>query len=71
VVRCPGGHSQLVSLTKRFSEVAVDAIDLTVRSGEFFSLLGPSGCGKTTRSAGRASCPAASSSGSRWRVRSS
>ena len=44
----PGGHIQLVSLTKRFSEVAVDAIDLTVESGEFFSLLGPSGCGKTT-----------------------
>jgi ABC-type Fe3+/spermidine/putrescine transport system ATPase subunit len=27
---------------------AVDAIDLDVRKGEFFSLLGPSGCGKTT-----------------------
>jgi len=26
----------------------VDSIDLTVDSGEFFSLLGPSGCGKTT-----------------------
>jgi spermidine/putrescine transport system ATP-binding protein len=26
----------------------VDQIDLTVDSGEFFSLLGPSGCGKTT-----------------------
>jgi len=44
----PGGHIQLVSLTKRFTEVAVDSIDLTVDSGEFFSLLGPSGCGKTT-----------------------
>jgi spermidine/putrescine transport system ATP-binding protein len=43
-----GGHIQLVSLTKRFTEVAVDSIDLTVDSGEFFSLLGPSGCGKTT-----------------------
>ncbi len=43
-----GGHIQLVSLTKRFTEVAVDDIDLTVDSGEFFSLLGPSGCGKTT-----------------------
>ena len=44
----PGGHIQLVALTKRFTEVAVDSIDLTVDSGEFFSLLGPSGCGKTT-----------------------
>jgi len=43
-----GGHIQLVALTKRFTEVAVDSIDLTVDSGEFFSLLGPSGCGKTT-----------------------
>jgi spermidine/putrescine transport system ATP-binding protein len=43
-----GGHIELVGLTKRFTEVAVDAIDLTVASGEFFSLLGPSGCGKTT-----------------------
>ena len=43
-----GGQIELVSLTKRFTEVAVDGIDLTVASGEFFSLLGPSGCGKTT-----------------------
>ena len=43
-----GGHVELVGLTKRFTEVAVDGIDLTVQSGEFFSLLGPSGCGKTT-----------------------
>ncbi len=43
-----GGRIELVSLTKRFAEVAVDAVDLTVASGEFFSLLGPSGCGKTT-----------------------
>jgi len=27
---------------------AVDAIDLAIGEGEFFSLLGPSGCGKTT-----------------------
>ncbi len=35
----PGGHIQLVSLTKRFAEVAVDGIDLTITGGEFFSLL--------------------------------
>jgi spermidine/putrescine transport system ATP-binding protein len=43
-----GGRIELVSLTKRFHEVAVDHIDLQIASGEFFSLLGPSGCGKTT-----------------------
>jgi spermidine/putrescine transport system ATP-binding protein len=43
-----GGQIDLVSLTKRFVEIAVDNVDLTVSSGEFFSLLGPSGCGKTT-----------------------
>jgi putative spermidine/putrescine transport system ATP-binding protein len=36
-------------LTKRFGDVvAVDAIDLRIETGEFFSLLGPSGSGKTT-----------------------
>ncbi len=40
---------ELKSVVKRFeSETAVDGIDLTVRKGEFFSILGPSGCGKTT-----------------------
>ena len=43
-----GGRIELVSLTKRFTDIAVDRIDLTIDSGEFFSLLGPSGCGKTT-----------------------
>ena len=43
-----GGSIELCGLTKRFGEIAVDNIDLTVASGEFFSLLGPSGCGKTT-----------------------
>ncbi len=36
-------------LSKRFGDqVAVDAIDLAIQPGEFYSLLGPSGCGKTT-----------------------
>jgi spermidine/putrescine transport system ATP-binding protein len=36
-------------VTKRFGDVtAVDAMDLSVQSGEFYSFLGPSGCGKTT-----------------------
>jgi spermidine/putrescine transport system ATP-binding protein len=43
-----GGRIELVSLTKRFTEIAVDSISLVIASGEFFSLLGPSGCGKTT-----------------------
>jgi spermidine/putrescine transport system ATP-binding protein len=43
-----GGRIELVSLTKRFTEIAVDSVSLVVASGEFFSLLGPSGCGKTT-----------------------
>src|ERR1700759_4950268 len=39
---------QVRGLTKRFDRVAVDALDLTVRSGEFYALLGPNGAGKTT-----------------------
>jgi iron(III) transport system ATP-binding protein len=37
------------NLTKRFGGfLALDRIELTIRSGELFFLLGPSGCGKTT-----------------------
>jgi spermidine/putrescine transport system ATP-binding protein len=43
------GDVQLRKLSKHFDDaVAVDAIDASIRAGEFFSLLGPSGCGKTT-----------------------
>src|SRR6202000_2398694 len=39
---------ELRGLTKRFDRPAVDALDLTVRVGEFYALLGPNGAGKTT-----------------------
>jgi ABC-2 type transport system ATP-binding protein len=39
---------KLRGLTKRFDRLAVDALDLTIRSGEFYALLGPNGAGKTT-----------------------
>jgi putative spermidine/putrescine transport system ATP-binding protein len=39
----------LENLSKHYGDaIAVDAISLAVRRGEFVSLLGPSGCGKTT-----------------------
>jgi ABC-2 type transport system ATP-binding protein len=39
---------QVRGLTKRFDRLAVDALDLTVRRGEFYALVGPNGAGKTT-----------------------
>ena len=40
---------EILGVTKRFGDVtAVDAMDLRIAQGEFYSLLGPSGCGKTT-----------------------
>ena len=43
--------AELVGLSKRYPGVeahAVRDVNLTLRRGEFFSLLGPSGCGKST-----------------------
>ncbi|MBR3459952.1 MAG: ABC transporter ATP-binding protein [Clostridia bacterium] len=40
---------EIKGLTKRFGDfTAVDRLDLTVNTGEFFGLLGPNGAGKTT-----------------------
>ncbi len=43
------GQIELREVTKRYArETVVDAVSVTIRPGEFFSLLGPSGSGKTT-----------------------
>ena len=40
---------EIIGVSKSFGSVtAVDNISVSIRQGEFFSLLGPSGCGKTT-----------------------
>jgi len=40
---------RLEKLTKRFGAAEVlKAVDLTIHSGEFFTIVGPSGCGKST-----------------------
>src|ERR1700676_5381383 len=44
----PESALQVRGLTKRFDRLAVDALDLNVRSGEFYALVGPNGAGKTT-----------------------
>ena len=40
---------EIRQVTKRFDSLTVvDHVSLSIRTGEFFTLLGPSGCGKTT-----------------------
>ena len=40
---------EIKDLTKNFGEfTAVDHLNLTIDTGEFFGLLGPNGAGKTT-----------------------
>ena len=44
-----GSTVSIKNVSKHFGDFhALDNIDFTINSGEFFSLLGPSGCGKTT-----------------------
>ncbi|MDV3222353.1 ABC transporter ATP-binding protein [Intrasporangium sp.] len=47
--RGPAAAVETTGLTKRFGDlVAVDSLDLHVRSGEVYGFLGPNGAGKTT-----------------------
>jgi ABC-2 type transport system ATP-binding protein len=44
----PSFALEIRGLTKSFEKPAVDGLDLSVRTGEFYTLLGPNGAGKTT-----------------------
>jgi len=44
----PRSALEIRGLVKSFDRPAVDGLDLTVRTGEFYTLLGPNGAGKTT-----------------------
>jgi hypothetical protein len=45
-----GGHIELVSLSKRFVEMAVDDVDLVISSGEFFPCSGRPAAARPRRS---------------------
>ena len=47
-MQTPLSALEIRGLVKTFDRPAVDKLDLTVRTGEFYSLLGPNGAGKTT-----------------------
>src|SRR5215207_10376244 len=47
-MQMPLSALEIHGLVKTFDRPAVDKLDLTVRTGEFYSLLGPNGAGKTT-----------------------
>ncbi len=52
-VRTPSGLLECRGVSKTFQTRlgavhALDAVDLSIRQGEFISVVGPSGCGKTT-----------------------
>ena len=49
VVKIQMSNIQLNNLTKKYGSFnAVNSINLSIKNGEFVTLLGPSGCGKTT-----------------------
>ena len=46
----PRALLKLAGISKTFANktLALEGVDLTIRPGEFLTLLGPSGCGKST-----------------------